>query len=185
MENTRHCVYCRTDISHKRLNAQYCSAQHKRNQHKLRARGFVPPLTPKFCLCGVGIHSNAEICAGCKLKTGKVMDPLGRDNLRRHGITWEEKCWLVYVHQNNACSLCLRPLTVEGAVIDHHHDCLQAGTHQRGRGCRKCIRGALHMACNSPVLMVIEKNPHLQNDFIRVYLAGRPFLFSHTPKNNA
>ena len=98
-----------------------------------------------------------------------------RKNLARHGITWEQKCWLVFQYQEGNCPLCLRPLTIEEAVIDHCHVCIQSGTHQAGRGCKLCIRGALHGICNSPVLMWLERFPHLQNDFVKAYLERRPF----------
>ena len=97
-----------------------------------------------------------------------------RKNLARYGITWEEKCWLVYQFQKGFCALCLASLSVGEAAVDHFHGC---GTHKPEDGCKKCIRGALHGMCNSPVLMYMERFPHLQSEHVRDYLARRPFVF--------
>jgi hypothetical protein len=108
-----------------------------------------------------------------------------RKNLSRHGITWEEKCWLVYRHQYGLCALCQNPILPEKAVIDHSHECLRKGDHYQGRGCKECIRGALCSTCNTPVLSRLESCPWLYSPYVTAYLAGRPFLFLDTPKNNA
>lgn len=105
-----------------------------------------------------------------------------RKNLKRHGITWEEKCWLLVTHQGGRCALCLSSLSVEDAVVDHFHGCVQSGTHKYSAGCRNCIRGALCSVCNSPVLLYLERFSHLQNDFVRDYLAHRPFIFGNPEK---
>ncbi len=104
-------------------------------------------------------------------------------NLKRsaamHGISWEEKYWLLRV-QNHVCPICLDKLEMAGSSIDHCHDC--TGTHltrmvrnQEFRfGCKKCIRGILHNRCNV-WLQIVEKYPHLQTDVVTKYLARRPF----------
>jgi len=100
-----------------------------------------------------------------------------KTTFKRHGITMQEKSWLVYVHQKGNCPICLEPMIYESAHIDHDHSCPYSGTHPKNGSCKNCIRGAVHGICNSPVLMWLERYPHLQNDFIRAYLAGRPFNF--------
>ena len=114
---------------------------------------------------------------------------------RLHGITWEEKCWLVYTYQKGICPLCLEPLEVKGINIDHCHDCVDKarhvvcegpsgdGTRRKWEyGCKLCIRGALHAACNGRMLPYLERYPHLQNDLVREYLARRPFVWKGPPK---
>lgn len=100
-----------------------------------------------------------------------------RKHLKRHGISWEQKMWLLHGLQKGLCALCLSPLSSELAVLDHDHGCSQAGVHKTKAGCPSCIRGCLCSICNSPVLLYLERFPHLQNDFIKAYLARRPFRF--------
>jgi len=110
-------------------------------------------------------------------------------NTGMHGITPEEKSWLVYKVQGGKCPLCREKLEVQGSAIDHSHDCPQSILHKTRTivrsggfetvefGCKKCIRGVLHSACNGTLLFWLEKFPHLQNEVVREYLARRPFQF--------
>jgi hypothetical protein len=110
---------------------------------------------------------------------------------RLHGITWEEKCWLVSGYQRGICPLCLEPIDTKGANTDHCHDCENKENHlvrdllssdgtrrKREYGCKLCIRGALHAKCNGRMLPYLEKYPHLQNDVVKEYLRRRPFVKS-------
>ena len=102
---------------------------------------------------------------------------------RLHGITLEEKYWLVLQHQNGVCPVCRDPLVVEGSTIDHWHGCPNKAVHKtrqkQSYGCRQCIRGALHLRCNSTILHYLEKYSHLQTDEIKEYLKRRPFVKSN------
>lgn len=108
-----------------------------------------------------------------------------RKHLKLHGISWEEKCWLLYDQQSGKCAICLQPLEVDKGVVDHDHGCRLSGTHRGGAGCRECIRGVLCFVCNSPVLMYMERYPHLQNAFVGLYLARRPFMNFGVDENKA
>ena len=84
--------------------------------------------------------------------------------------------------QNGKCAICLRGnfcpkcsnqtkhsvckiQTVN--TLDHNHNAFCA---QRGcLGCEKCIRCITHVLCNR-VLPMIERNEHLQSEFIKKYL---------------
>ena len=114
---------------------------------------------------------------------------------RMHQITIEEKWWLVNIYQKGVCPLCLEPLDARGANTDHCHDCVEKVSHlvrelvggdgtrrTREYGCKLCIRGALHAACNGRMLPYLERYPHLQNDLVREYLARRPFVWKGPPK---
>lgn len=96
---------------------------------------------------------------------------------KRHGITWEEKNWLVYKFQEGKCPVCQEPIEVRGSNIDHDHSCPYSGTHPKGGSCRFCIRGCLHPECNGRIIMYMEKYPWLISDYTREYLLRRPFLF--------
>ena len=99
-----------------------------------------------------------------------------RRDIGRHSITWEQKCWLVYRHQSGICPICLEPLQMKGAHIDHFHGFTAPGHKRVDAGCPDCIRGALHRYCNGTIVFALEKYPHLQNDFVKQYLSRRPFL---------
>lgn len=111
-------------------------------------------------------------------------------NTQRHGISPEEKAWLLYKIQGGKCPLCLEKLEIKGACTDHSHDCVDESKHQTRQitrpsgkvetfqfGCKKCIRGVLHSACNGTLLFWLEKYPHLQTEAVKEYLARRPFQF--------
>jgi len=49
-------------------------------------------------------------------------------------------------------------------TLDHNH------SHAGCDGCEQCARGITHALCNRAIT-ILEINPHLQNDFIRAYLA--------------
>jgi len=49
-------------------------------------------------------------------------------------------------------------------TLDHNH------SHAGCDGCEQCARGITHPLCNRAIT-ILEINPHLQNDFIREYLA--------------
>lgn len=105
-----------------------------------------------------------------------LVNPSVRKNLSLHGITWEEKAWLLYTFQDGFCAICKDPLDISKAVIDHFHGC---PAHKPQYGCKSCIRGALCVICNSPILMKLEEKEHLQNEYVRAYLARRPFLYEN------
>lgn len=93
--------------------------------------------------------------------------------IRDYGITVDDYENLL-VEQRGLCALCGWPPTAHGKrlAVDHDHT-----HHDNTRiACKYCIRGLLCMWCNHKYLPWLEKNPHLQNDFVRAYLAGRPFL---------
>jgi recombination endonuclease VII len=100
-----------------------------------------------------------------------------RRDIAVHGITWEQKCWLIFRYQGGICPICLEPIVVKGAHIDHFHGCANVLNHKnQNAGCVQCIRGALHRYCNGTIVYALEKYPHLQNDHIRQYLLRRPFM---------
>jgi Recombination endonuclease VII len=74
--------------------------------------------------------------------------------------------------QNGKCALCFEvPVSGKNLAVDHDHSCCP-----KGKGCKNCIRGLLCDGCNHKHLPWVEYHPHLQNDFIKQYLAQRPFL---------
>jgi len=107
-----------------------------------------------------------------------------RRDIARHGITWEQKSWLVFGYQGGLCPICQEPLELKGAHIDHFHGCSQSALHKKAdAGCPNCIRGALHRYCNGSIVFSLEKYPHLQNDFVKQYLSRRPFLGQRDPNH--
>lgn len=91
-----------------------------------------------------------------------------------------DKIWLVDVYQQGICPVCLRRLIISEASLDHDHECVNRAAHKTQShveyGCKRCIRGAVHnQRCNWHFLGVLERYPHLQNDFTRAYLRRRPF----------
>lgn len=85
-----------------------------------------------------------------------------------YNLTPEEYEWLFNLR--NVCWLCGD--NVEKKNIDHDHS---HHPENSGIGCKACIRGLLCDSCNWYLLPGIERHPHLQNDFIKAYLNGRPF----------
>lgn len=77
--------------------------------------------------------------------------------------------------QNFACAVCLRiPLNGKVLQVDHvHGQHAHVGTK---RGCAECIRGLVCNNCNRSIIPILEKSEHLQTDFIKAYLLGRPFM---------
>ena len=49
-------------------------------------------------------------------------------------------------------------------TLDHNH------SHAGCNGCEQCARGVTHSICNRAIT-ILEINEHLQNDFIKAYLA--------------
>jgi hypothetical protein len=106
-----------------------------------------------------------------------------------HGITLADKRRL-WLEQEKKCAVCCKPLLFKNAHVDHCHSCDHIRKHlrerRRGRwykyGCPACIRGLLHNACNGK-LDILENNPHLQTDFIRLYFERRPFRDLQRPRN--
>lgn len=67
---------------------------------------------------------------------------------KRQGLTPAEVSALVRA-QSGRCALCLRPLDVSAAMVDHDHRLAVAHGHAATVGCRRCARGALCLGCNS------------------------------------
>jgi hypothetical protein len=57
-------------------------------------------------------------------------------------------------------------------TLDHNH------IHKECKGCKVCARGMLHDRCNRHVIAMIERYPHLQNDFTSSYLNTYPLSLS-------
>ena len=87
---------------------------------------------------------------------------------RRYGITPEEYAALKR-YQDDKCAVCGNPLTKSREPdIDHDH------AHCSGpKGCRECVRGALHGRCNR-WLAFIEDNPQA-GIMLFEYLKDPPF----------
>jgi len=79
--------------------------------------------------------------------------------------------------QEGKCAVCLRSefcsATYFGRgdskiqtvnTLDHNH------SHTGCNGCEQCARGVTHSICNRAIT-ILEINEHLQNDFIKAYLA--------------
>lgn len=79
--------------------------------------------------------------------------------------------------QNGVCALCFRVEDYRGFAfsVDHDHSCA-LHVNKTQISCKSCIRGLLCWECNRKKLPWLERTPHLQNDFIKRYLAQRPFL---------
>jgi Recombination endonuclease VII len=100
-----------------------------------------------------------------------------RKNLARHGITWEQREWLVRSHQHNTCPICLKAISSDEAHIDHSHDCWNKSNHSgKDFGCINCIRAGIHSRCNSHAVWALEEFPHLQTEDFKKYLTRRPFI---------
>lgn len=73
--------------------------------------------------------------------------------LRRQYQLTEEKFFNLLAKQNGVCPVCKKPLVVDFAnrhgrdalVIDHDHRCCS----DQKKSCGRCIRGILHMSCNT------------------------------------
>lgn len=61
------------------------------------------------------------------------------------------------------CSRCGGP-EQRVMFLDHNH------SHENCKGCDRCARGMVHNICNRSASL-LERNPHLQNEFTRAYLA--------------
>jgi hypothetical protein len=104
-----------------------------------------------------------------------MLAPSTRTNLKKRGITFEEKAYALYSVQGGKCAICREPLQIEDGMVDHWHGCDQ--NHKAGGSCKKCIRGILCGLCNSPWLMWAERHPWLISEAVRDYLARRPFQY--------
>ena len=135
-----------------------------------------PKLLKEFRLTRREADGHHRECNTCHAEYGR------NQRLALHGMSQTDKNWLVQDHQKGVCPICLKPLLVGHAYIDHAHNCTNKMAHKsyktRDCGCPLCIRGALHRRCNSRTLQELEQYPHLQIDAVKTYLAGRPFVDS-------
>lgn len=90
-------------------------------------------------------------------------------------ISEKEANWLLQIHQQGKCPICYEFVTLENSDIDHSHYCENQKEHYKRYGCKQCIRGIIHSVCNSRLLPLLERFPHLQADSIKEYLRSRPF----------
>lgn len=126
------------------------------------------------------LEINRKKSAKARQKYGRkaVMQRAHQKN--RYGMTLEEREWLYGLKLG--CWLCskpfIAPVPVWDRCVDHDHEdhIRHAGEVHKKRMCKQCIRGVLCYECNIKLLPLLEKNPHLQNDFVKQYLLGRPFL---------
>jgi hypothetical protein len=79
----------------------------------------------------------------------------------------------ILAKQDGTCALCGRPEVLKRRLaVDHDHS-----HHEDSRkACKECIRGLLCQDCNRFHVPWLEANPHLQSDFVKIYLKCRPFL---------
>lgn len=68
---------------------------------------------------------------------------------KRQGLDRLQLTALV-TRQGGLCALCQRPLGGSFAV-DHDHVLAVAHGHNPATGCRRCVRGILHTACNTAI----------------------------------
>lgn len=166
---------CSNPVPIENKRDRYCSKECREIVH--------PPIVAKTRMCpccGKTYESKKRgICSDCRGSMSPLdwarKAELARTNLKRHGITLEEKIWLIHRYQGSKCPVCMEELEVEGANIDHDHACSESANHPKNGSCRKCIRGALHVRCNHTIIYYLERFPHLQNDFVKAYLDRRPF----------
>lgn len=80
-------------------------------------------------------------------RRGSLLPPVGRRS--RHGLSPDALGGLL-ARQRGLCPVCGDPL---GATYSIDHDHALARTHPHGEmtGCGSCVRGALHLECNSVV----------------------------------
>lgn len=124
-----------------------------------------------------GYASRCQICANKQSKKWyernrpRLIERNRRYNRKRSGVSQEEYEWM-FAKQNGRCALC-GETSSKTLDMDHDH---KHHPNQSHDPCKQCIRGLLCNTCNRLVLPRLEKYPHLQNDFIKLYLEQRPLL---------
>ncbi len=125
-----------------------------------------------------GIRSKCQACFSISSKKWRSTEKYrksvrGRYLAYAYGITEAEYADQL-AKQNSGCALCGAFNQIKKRLaVDHDHNC---PNHASGgkKACRQCVRGILCQLCN-PLLTQLERNPVLQNDYVRAYLAQRPF----------
>jgi hypothetical protein len=128
-------------------------------------------------LCRKQPRHSKSWCLECTQKKAKQYQTTYRkkhpqshrvERLRKSHLTLSEY-EILKQHQNSRCALCRKEYPIFD--IDHDH-----GHCPYARACKECIRGLLCRLCNRYHLPWLEKNLHLQSEFVKNYLKSRPFL---------
>src|SRR5260370_30225447 len=90
---------------------------------------------------------------------------------RRGGFCSAHHFGLPHGECNSECKI--QPVS----TLDHNH------SHAGCDGCEQCARGITHALCNRAIT-ILEINPHLQNDFIRTYLAKGQITTTESANND-
>lgn len=121
-----------------------------------------------------GKHYIRTYCKACTAEYSKKPEHREKRSWshikRKFGLTqkqYEDQL----ARQKGVCALCLKKPDTKRLAVDHDHS-----HHSNSwQACSECIRGLLCFMCNRRVLPYFEKNPHWCNEFLREYLAQRPF----------
>lgn len=106
------------------------------------------------------IHTQCVKCGAELLRTGKPLckpcqqakSRADRKHVRakRYGLTWGQ-IETVLLGQQYACPICLTPINIETAVIDHDHRCCGGDAKAKNGLCGECNRGLLCTSCNKGI----------------------------------
>ncbi len=89
--------------------------------------------------------------------------------MQRYGLAPERFVALLEA-QGNACGMCRLPFEEDQFIcIDHDHECCPVVPGAQTRCCGKCVRGLLHVRCNTALGYV-----EMYGEMASAYLASRP-----------
>jgi hypothetical protein len=76
--------------------------------------------------------------------------------IRKYGMTNDQRNAL-YEAQDKKCALCRLPMELDKSRVDHDHGCCPGVIT-----CGKCVRGLLHVRCNTILAGVEDQEFHKQ-----------------------